>query len=70
MNTSQAYQVYTAYDCQAICATQSICTNFVFDKVSYICYIKGFAYSRYNAAVTSGPKICTSGFKYQVTLLI
>jgi len=55
-------QVYTAYDCQAICATQSDCYYFVFDNISFYCIIKGSQLKTgYNTRFTSGPKTCNDG---------
>ncbi len=54
--------VYTASDCQAICASQNDCSYFSFDKMAFFCHIKGTQFSTaYNSRYTSGPKTCIDG---------
>ena len=52
--------VFTAYDCQSICAAASDCYYFTYDKIYFNCHIKGTTFSTaYNTQFTSGPKTCS-----------
>ena len=63
--------MYTAYECQAICASRSDCYHYAYNNLFYGCHLKeNFISGNYDPEYTSGPKICNEGGNKYISELL